>query len=289
MRFAFASFAAIVAATLALAQPRTRASKSINPDTSVAHDVDWDSLPPASEPNTNAKRFAMNLPPLSPKSRRHPQRAAPHRLGTRVQTAPRAQTSPEPPVTQTCYMLTEFGYLSPKFNIFGEYGQFQASPDGAMQVQYVYSPDSPSQMSGRVINDPSTGTFPWFGGVVGFASDSDDFSSDKSNYAYLAGTQHTDPGSPAMVGDSSFGTATGIPGDYQSSIWTYHPESKSITAQWINTDGSAPHTEACYANDGNDALLLTSSCDTLNNEFGTNYPSVSFTCVPVVTQEPARH
>ncbi|KAG8772454.1 hypothetical protein FRC12_003071 [Ceratobasidium sp. 428] len=288
MRFAFASFTAIVAATLAFAQPRTRATKSINPDVSVAHDVDWDSLPPASEPNTNAKRFAMNLPPLSPKSRRHPQRAAPHRLGTRVRTAPRAQTSPEPPVTQTCYMLTNFGYLSPKLNVFGEYGQFQDGQDGAMQVRFVHQPDSFSQMSGQVMNDPTTGTFPYLGGAVGFASDSDDFHPGSPNYSYLVGTQKTDPGSPAMVGDSSFGTATGIPADYQSAIWTLNPESMAITAQWINSDGSAPHTEMCYADDGNQAILLTGDRDALNENFGTNYPAMTCTCVPVETQEPAR-
>ncbi|KAG9081977.1 hypothetical protein FRC07_014362, partial [Ceratobasidium sp. 392] len=140
MRFTLTSFAAIAAATLAYAQPHARAGKSINPNIDEIPGVmDWSSIAaPAPEPNTNAKRFAMHLPPLSPRARHHhPQRAAPHRLGTRVQAAPRAQTSPLPPVNQECNILVKtedeiLGYLAPYFNAFGEYGKFQPDQDGAL-------------------------------------------------------------------------------------------------------------------------------------------------------------
>ncbi|KAG9108579.1 hypothetical protein FRC07_008429 [Ceratobasidium sp. 392] len=292
MRFALASFVAVATAALAFAQPHTRQLKSINPDI-VPAPVDWANLPPAApvEAGTNAKRFAKGLPPLAPRTRRrHPQRGAPHRLGTRVQAAPRAQTSPTPPENQKCNILVKtgdatLGYITPSFNTFGEYGTFQPGPAGALEISFSYSPDSPSQLDFLATNGPSS-TYPYMGAVMGYASDSDNFSQGSYNYAYVAGTQQTPSGSPPVVGDSSFGTATGIPGDYESAIWTYDPATQAISAQWINTDGSAPGTHLLYANDGNDAILLTGDPATLNETFGTDYPEVTFACVPVAGAQP---
>jgi hypothetical protein len=85
MHFAFASFVAVAvavaAATLVTAQPR--AKLSINPDPSVIRKLNWDDVPaPAPVALTNAKRFALNMPPLKPKTRRRiPHRGGPY-MGT---------------------------------------------------------------------------------------------------------------------------------------------------------------------------------------------------------------
>ncbi|KAJ7859861.1 hypothetical protein B0H14DRAFT_2577028 [Mycena olivaceomarginata] len=59
--------------------------------------------------------------------------------------------------------------------------------------------------------------------------------------------------------NNSFSAATGIPETIESAIWSYDPATQAITAQWINTDGSAPATHIVYANDFNQALVLTGS------------------------------
>lgn len=71
------------------------------------------------------------------------------------------------------------------------------------------------------------------------------------SYAFLGGVSQTPPGSGAMSGENTFFMATGYEGNYQSAIWSYDSTSQAITAQWINTDGSAPPTYMLFANDGN--------------------------------------
>ncbi|KAG9099994.1 hypothetical protein FS749_016564 [Ceratobasidium sp. UAMH 11750] len=285
MRFALASFTAVVAATLALAQPHARAL-TLNPARETIPGVeDWSNLAAApSPPTTNAKRFAMKLPPLAPRApHRHPQRAAPHRLGSRVQAAPRAQSSPSPPVTQQCNILVKsaaevFGFIAPMLNVFGEYGIFVPDQANALLVSFTYLPDSPSQLDFTAVNGLAS-AFPFVGGVVGFASTDDNFGPGSYNYAYIAGTEQI-PAGPAVLRDSTFGTATGVPTDSESAIWVYDPKTQAITPQWINTDGSAPATSIIYANDFNQALLLTGDAPTLRETFGADYPDVTFTCVP---------
>lgn len=76
MRFTSASLFALGAAVLAVAQP-SRRTLSLNPDASLIRPIPH--VPAAQvEPITNAKRFAMNLPPARPKAhRRRPHGVAP--------------------------------------------------------------------------------------------------------------------------------------------------------------------------------------------------------------------
>lgn len=284
MRFALTSFVALSTAALAVAQPSRRAAPNFNP----IH-VDLTAIPgtpgaPA-EPLTNAKRFAMNLPPARPKAhRRRPHGVAP-RGGSRVASAPRAATSPLPPVSAKCNIRAtgtdgkDFGFISPVWNGFGEYGQFQTSPDSALEVSFSYSPDSPSQIDMIATNGPSA-TYPFFGAIDGFASTDDNFGPGNYNYAYLGGTTQAPAGVPFTEGDSAFSAATGIPEDIQTAIWSYDPKTQAITAQWINTDGSAPATHIVFANDSNEALALTGDVGAFQDTFAAPYPEVLFTCVP---------
>ncbi|KAG9079582.1 hypothetical protein FRC06_007641 [Ceratobasidium sp. 370] len=283
MRFALASFAA---ATLALAQPHAH-KLSINPVRETILGVsDWGNLPATpSGPDTNAKRFAMNLPPLAPRvPHRHPQRAAPHRLGSRVRAAPRAQAFLSPLLNQKCNILVKsatevFGYISPSFNGFGEYGPCVPDQASALEVSFSYSLDSPSRIDLTTANSQAP-TLPFMGGISGFASTSDDFGPGSSNYAYVGSTGRTPPGSRAVPTDSTFSAATSIPKNCESLIWVYDPDTQAIAAQWINTDGSAPATSLVYANDDNQAFVLTGDVNALRDTFGASYPEVTFTCVP---------
>ncbi|KAG8998884.1 hypothetical protein FRB90_012216 [Tulasnella sp. 427] len=226
---------------------------------------------------TNAKRFAMGLPPLKPN--------ALHR-GTRAASARRASTSVAPLIPHHCNILVTkaddpsvtYGFIAPYFNPSGEYGQFQPAQAGALEVTFYVSPDvlSSAQLDMYADNGPSS-SFPYFG------ADSDDFGPGSPNAAYVTGTSQAPPGSPAVVGDSSFGTLTGIPADYESAIWVYNALTQKISAQWINSDGSAPATHILYANDGNDVILLTGDPSQFNINLGTNYPELTFTCVPTLS------
>lgn len=68
MRFSIALFVTLGAATLGVAQP-SRRTLSLNPDASTVRPIP-DTLVPAPKPLTNAKRFALDMPPAKPKAHR---------------------------------------------------------------------------------------------------------------------------------------------------------------------------------------------------------------------------
>ncbi|KDN40039.1 hypothetical protein RSAG8_08360, partial [Rhizoctonia solani AG-8 WAC10335] len=65
-----------------------------------------------------------------------------HHGGTRVTSAPRAQTSPSPPQQSKCIILatygngTAYGYIRPVWSDFGKYCAFQPSQRGALEVSF---------------------------------------------------------------------------------------------------------------------------------------------------------
>ncbi|KAG9091667.1 hypothetical protein FRC07_011809, partial [Ceratobasidium sp. 392] len=260
MRVALTFFIAATAA-LALSRFDGQANKGINPDRGSIPGVGSDSLPPVPvKPSTNAKRFVPSLPPLAPGAhRRHP------------------------PLNQTCNILVKtvndtLGYLAPVYNDFGEYGVLQPDQIGALEVAFTYSPDSPRQIDILATNNPMN-EFPFLGGVVGFASNNSDFGPGDYDYAYIAGTGQTPPGSPPVLQDSSFAVIFGIPSDVESAIWVYEPKSRDLSIQWVNSDRSMPATQLVYANDFNQALLITGDSQALREHFGATYPDVTLTCI----------
>ncbi|CAE6477399.1 unnamed protein product [Rhizoctonia solani] len=274
MRFGIPSFLTLAVVASAAAQSTER-FPSINPPLSVVRNVDFASLPAAPEPATNAERFAQGLPPIRPRNLHLKQ-------GTRAASAPRAETSPVPAVEQKCNVVartkdTTLGYLVPQLNAFGQYGRFQASQAGSLQLSVLYVPGSDAPVDLYPVNGP-TKAYPYVGGAMGIASDSDDLSPGSSNYAYVVATRQTPPGSPAVAGDNSSAASTGIPADFESAIWIYNPTTNQFRPQWVNADGSTPTT---YHQDGNDALILTGDPEAVNNAFGTSYPQITLTCVPV--------
>ncbi|CEL53636.1 hypothetical protein RSOLAG1IB_06491 [Rhizoctonia solani AG-1 IB] len=278
--------------TLAIAVSSVGAQyAAVNPPASEVKDVDWSALPPASnDVSTNAKRFAQGLPPINP-VKRGPHRGGPHRDGsipyhhggTRVASAPRAQTSPSPRNEKKCNILasftngTEYGYITPKFNKFGEYYAFQPDQDESLLVSFTYPVDAPTQLTFTAENGQAKQAYPLFGGIVGYGSTGDDFAAGNPDYAYLGGTTSTPAGSPATAGPNSFTTATDIEKNIESAIWAYDPTTQAITAQWINSDSSSPPTSIVYIPEG--LLALTGDVQTFSDTFGPTIP-LHFKCVP---------
>ncbi|KAG9093266.1 hypothetical protein FRC07_011496, partial [Ceratobasidium sp. 392] len=207
MRFTFTSLAALATATLALAQSAIHAAPSINPDLNVTKDFPgWGAVPAPSTPSetatTNARRYTADLPSPKPRAQHsHTRRAPPHRFGTRVRGAPgQAVFAPPPRITQKCNIWVEsdtqyYGYISPTFNRFGEYGVFQPTQNGSLEVSITYRPDAPGKIEFLATNGP-VASYPYIGGITGFSSEDGNIGVGSSNYAYLGGTAQTPPGSP---------------------------------------------------------------------------------------------
>ncbi|KAG8776720.1 hypothetical protein FRC12_000765 [Ceratobasidium sp. 428] len=288
MRFTFASFATLATAALALAQPQARGIKSLNPTAEdIQNAANSAALPPSpAEPNTNAKRFAMHLPPLAPKAHR---RTRPTR--TRGRSAPRAQTSPTPPVSEKCYILatrtdgTNYGYVSALWNDFGEYYAFLPDQTGALSVSFSRPQDNPSQLALTADNGPDS-AYPYFGAIDGYGSDADNnMGSSRSDYAYLGGTTGWTPGASAVTPEdgstpkNSFTDRTGIPEGFQTSIWTFDPATRDLYPQWVNSDGSQPTTYVVYAQG---IIALTGDTQAFADTYG-DADVLRFKCVPPVS------
>ncbi|KAG8722998.1 hypothetical protein FRC12_005931 [Ceratobasidium sp. 428] len=293
MRFTFTSLAALATATVALAQSAIHTGPSINPDLNVTKNFPgWDAVPastPSQSATPNVRRYTADLPSPESRARQRPhrRRAAPHRFGTRVRGAPQAVLAPPPRITQKCNIWVEsdtqyYGYLSPTFNRFGEYGVFQPTQNGSLEVSISYRPDTPGRIEFLATNGP-VASYPYIGGITGFSSKGGDIGPGSPNYAYLGGTAQTPPGSPPVSADNSFSIVTSIPQDYESTIWSFDPETMAINVQWINTDKSAPATYIVYANDNNQALLITGDVDEFQYAYDAPYPEVMLSCVPPST------
>ncbi|KAG8777254.1 hypothetical protein FRC12_000478 [Ceratobasidium sp. 428] len=295
MRFTFASFATLATAALAFAQPQARGIKNINPTAEdIQNAANSAALSPSpAEPNTNAKRFAMHLPPLAPKAHRRgsPRAALTHPTRTRGRSAPRAQTSPTPPVSEKCFILatrtdgTNYGYVSALWNDFGEYYAFLPDQTGALLASFSYSSNAPSQLALTADNGPDS-AYPYVGAIDGYGSDADNnIGSGRSDYAYLGGTTGWTPGASAVTPEdgstpkNSFTDRTGIPEGFQTSIWTFDPATRGLYPQWVNSDGSQPTTHVVYAQG---IIALTGDTQAFADTYG-DADVLLFKCVPPVT------
>ncbi|KAJ7087498.1 hypothetical protein C8R44DRAFT_893200 [Mycena epipterygia] len=243
----------------------TRRTLNFNPTAEQLNNAPTFVTARAPQPLTNAKRLAMGLPPLNPRRR--------------GAVAPRQ--SPLPPASTKCNILatetdgTFAGYVSPAWNSFGEYGALQDAQDGALEVSFSYSPDSPGQLSFTATNGPDA-TYPFIGAIKGISSSSSDLGPGSANYAYLGGTSQTPAGSPPSAGDNAFDAATHLTEDIESAIWSYDSSTQAITAQWINTDSSAPSTHIVHTQG---VLALTGDVNAFTSTFGPT-DEVIFFCVP---------
>lgn len=293
MRFSVSSLLTLaVAATAVVAQPSKRAF-SLNPPKDYIHEVKWDELAPApTEAVTNAKRFAQGLPPLNPR-RRNPNRGVHHgaahaRHGTRVASAPRAETSPSAPTPHTCNILVknassgeELGYISKEWNEYAEYGPLESGQDDALEVSFSASPDTRTDQIDLITTNGKSAAHPFLGATVGYASDDDDLGPGDADYLLLVGTTQTPPGStPSLEANNSFSEVSEIHTSSESGIWSFDPVSRAFEVRWTNTDKSVVGLHILWSNEEeNDLFTLTADPVALKEKFGGNAPVVTFTCV----------
>ncbi|CAE6400850.1 hypothetical protein ACGC1H_001119 [Rhizoctonia solani] len=286
MRFSILSLS-IIAVAVGNVAGESAKYPSIKPP--IVRHIDFANLTPAKEePATNAVRFAQGLPPMRPRSRKHHPTVDITKdsldQGTPVVSAPRVARSTLPPVQQSCNVLVKtsdktLGYLSSTFNDYGLF--YPTTQQNALVVSFSYLIGSFLTTDLRSGNRPSP-AYPYVGGALGLVSDSADIGSGNSNFGYIVGTTQTPPTSRPVEGDNSLSAATGIPLKYESSIWVYNSDTKNIRAQWYNTDGSAPRTFLIY-NEDLDGIALTGDPSAVRAAFGSTYPDVTMTCVPVVS------
>ncbi|KAH7338105.1 hypothetical protein B0J17DRAFT_660803 [Rhizoctonia solani] len=294
MRFSVSSLLTlVVAATAVVAQPAKR-GLHLNPPKDTLHEVKWAELPPAPiEPLTNAKRFAQGLPPLYPK-RRNPNRGFHHgavhaRQGTRVASAPRAETSPSVPSSNKCNILVknsstgqELGFISKEWNNYAEYGPLQSDQDGALEVSFSASPDTRTNQIDMITTNGMSAAHPFLGAAVGYGSDDENIGAENANYLFLVGTTQTPAGSPPSTdANNSFSEVSGTEAASESAIWSYDPTSRALIIQWVNSDGSSADADILWSSEeGNDLFTLTGDASAFKEKYGVDAPEVTFTCVP---------
>ncbi|KAJ7474714.1 hypothetical protein FB451DRAFT_1558008 [Mycena latifolia] len=219
---------------------------------------------PVALPRTNAVRLARGLPLLPPRRRSdlHPARS---------------QTSAVPPTTVTCNILVTrddnaLGYVSTA-TTSGAYGTVQEGTDGALEVSFSFSLDSPSQLSLTVNNGPYYLDYPFFGGIIGSMSNSNNLEDDNASYAVIGGTVATDPGSRPVSGANSVGLRA-----FETAIWRYDTTTKVLSPYWTDEDGPRSSHAVDVSSNGN--TLILSDTDLSNFDLLGTVQPVTLTCTP---------
>jgi hypothetical protein len=86
------------------------------------------------------------------------------------------------------------------------------------------------------LEQAGSASYPFLGGVVGFANTDNNISPGSYQYSYLAGVLDT-PEGPATANDSTYSDATGLDESSESAIWSFDPSTATLSPQWINEDG----------------------------------------------------
>jgi hypothetical protein len=135
---------------------------------------------------------------------------------------------------------------------------------------------SASSMYINVLNSPYAG-YGYLGAVVGPSSTSNDLGNDY-NYDLFTGTNYSAPGAvPAAIGNAYSGQ------DAEASIWQIDG-SNNITAQWINTDGSAVNAVIWYLASANGLGLTGNFAD-----FDAAFPGAVQITLKYVPSGPSGH
>ncbi|KAF7316181.1 hypothetical protein MIND_00136300 [Mycena indigotica] len=159
------------------------------------------------------------------------------------------------------------GYVSQTQGTYAAYGLFVIDADPANAILFDIQLD-PSLQSGSQLNIKATtttyaATYPFMGGIVGVASDSNDFASGSSNYAYVQGTSQTSPNAPPQSVPNSFPS----PASSESAIWSFDRTSLVVQPVWVNTDGTKPTTFLMYV-DQTTSIAITGDVQAFSDRFG---------------------
>ncbi|KAI0741408.1 hypothetical protein C8Q80DRAFT_1273846 [Daedaleopsis nitida] len=216
-------------------------------------------------PLTNAQRLAQGLPLNRPRSH----------YGARGALHPRQSS--------TCVMRTGrisvwvdgsyTGYLSRLPNSFGEYTPATDATD-AMSVTLCTESET-GYVDIIALNGPSV--YPYVGGVVGFASSSDNLGAALgTNYVYIAATTQGTSSlislpifqrGPAVSGPNAYSAATGLDRHIESAIWQI-ADNDQLSVSWVNSDGSLPAVQLLYVPSAK-AFAITADPVGFQANFGT--------------------
>ncbi|KAL4264893.1 Glycoside hydrolase family 131 protein [Pleurotus pulmonarius] len=218
---------------------------------------------------TNAERLARGLTPLPPKFRS----IVPGFLPTRSYGAKRGTVSPQPPSPNTYSGMVQvrnsedrsIGYLKNWAGTSTINGVNFGSEDEDLHVSFTLPPGSNGPFDILVTN-PNFEK-PHYAGVS-TGSTPGSLAAQISNAIAFTNVPQTPPGSLPILGG-----ATSV--YVESAIWFFDPETKEITAQFINPDGSKPPTIFAY-NIRNNQIFFVGDLDAWNGEHA-NTPSSAVT------------
>ncbi|KAJ7169322.1 hypothetical protein C8R43DRAFT_945263 [Mycena crocata] len=227
-------------------------------------------MAPHPKRETNADRFQRGLGPLPP---------------TRRQKNKRWPPAPSPtPCTKLSNNLgrlqlrrvldgDRIGYIGQQFNRDNAYTRHRQPP---FALQVAVPPIAPFGSAINLIaaNAPDSG-HPFFGAVD---RGSGPLGTSEAGFAILSGTSGVRGNSPPS---SSAGTSLTLPhGGAESQIWTMNCQTRQVTAQWTNADGSHPPTTIFYDPVG-DFVGLTGDLGAFNAGVSRRAFEVMMTFVPV--------
>jgi hypothetical protein len=148
-------------------------------------------------------------------------------------------------------MMAQIGGIVKKFLTAGFLGLLAASASFGASFSLLTS------------NSPNA-TYPYLGGIRGFASTNDNIGAGSSNYVFLGGTLFSASGLAAQPLGNSFTAATSIPEDTESSIWTLG-SGNVLTPNWVNTDLSVHTGTVMFLSD---TLIFTGDPTAFQATFG---------------------
>ncbi|KAF8635504.1 hypothetical protein AX17_003894 [Amanita inopinata Kibby_2008] len=216
---------------------------------------------------TNAKRLAMGYP-LKPPRRKSPTSSRNHATN----------------VTVTGHLVVfedhrTLGYVSKRYNDVGEYGILTDEPNEYLHVSLNVFDAALGGTDISTINGPLA-AYPYFGGIGGFASESNDLGPDDYGYAVLGGTVQRPSYTGPTSGGNSFAHYTGVPRSIESAIFSYDGSTHEIKCQWVNEDGATPRTYLGYHSQ-EASLFVTGDKQLFSDKFGSSSIHwVTLTLVP---------
>lgn len=284
MLYAKTLFAALLAAAvLVQAEPTQTTPVSINPHGIALKPVPQkrDAVADAPSPSvelTNAQRLARGLPLRKPsrqsKKSRQARQAAPSACPSTAYSGIVQVTNADTGAA--------LGYLPSTLNLFAEYG-VTPSAEGALRVAFSAASCAGAASQLDILTTNGAADFPYLGLISGFANagTQGDLGAGSYNYAYFGGVTHTPAGSPPVTAPNSYSVATGVPEVVESAVWTYDAASGSISAQWVNTDGSVVATDLLYSASDN-TIVAAGDVASFRSRFGSagTFPRLTLRLVP---------
>ncbi|KAJ7166980.1 hypothetical protein C8R46DRAFT_1219358 [Mycena filopes] len=190
--------------------------------------------PPATK-ETNADRFRRGLGPLPPTRR--------NKLSPRASPVPCTRLSNNIGTLQIKRVSDgeKLGYISRSFNRRNEY-TLDSIPAGALEVVVP-----PTATSGGLINLIAVNPPDPAHGFLGAVDDGrGGLGSGEAGVAILSGTSSVRANSPPSSSAGTSLTEKRRHGGVESQIWTMNCQTRQITVQWTNADGSHPQTIIFY-------------------------------------------